>query len=265
MRLGLSSFACAWAIGVPGQLPAKPLDAAGLIALATALGVKVVQLADNLKVADYDVVRDTAERHGIAIELGTRGIDTAHLRNQIALCKQLGSRFLRVVVDTFDREPSPAEIVTAFREVLPDLHAAGVNLGIENHDRFSAATFADIIERVDDSWVGICLDTVNSFGALEGPEVVVKTLSAYVLNLHLKDFVIRRAWHTMGFEIIGAPAGSGRLDIPWLLSELRKAGRDLNVIIEHWPEPEATLAETIAKERRWCEMSVQHMRALIPS
>jgi len=36
------------------------------------------------------------------------------------------------------------------------------------------------------------------------------------------------AGHMMGFEIAGAPAGQGMLDIPWLLGQLRAAGRDPN-------------------------------------
>ena len=56
-------------------------------------------------------------------------------------------------------------------------------------------------------YVGICLDTVNSFGSLEGPEVVIETLAPYTVNLHIKDFDIRRTDHNMGFTIFGTPAG----------------------------------------------------------
>ena len=112
--------------------------------------------------------------------------------------------------------------------------------------------------------MGICLDTVNSFGALEGPEVVVEALAPYTVNLHVKDFIIRRANHMMGFAIEGTPAGQGRLDIPWLLERLRAAGRDPNAIIELWTPPEPDLAATIAKEDAWARESVAYMRSVLP-
>jgi sugar phosphate isomerase/epimerase len=265
MRLGLSSWACAWSIGVPGQEPSHKLDAVGLIAFASDLGLDLVQMADNLPVADYAEVRRAAIRHGISIELGTRGIGAEHLRTQLDLCRLLDSRILRVVIDTREHEPSPDEVVESIKPMLPDLKAAGVTLGIENHDRFSTRTFADIVSRIGDASVGICLDTVNSFGSLEGPEVVVKTLAPMTVNLHVKDFVVLRASHLMGFEITGTPAGEGRLDIPWLLDAIQSTGRNPSAIIEHWPAPEATIEETAAKERLWCERSVENMRKLIPA
>ena len=107
---------------------------------------------------------------------------------------------------------------------------------------------------------GICLDTVNSFGALEGPEVVVQQLAPYTLNLHVKDFTIARVSSNMGFLVTGTPAGEGRLDLPWLFERLRAAGRDVNAILETWPPFGPTLDETIARERTWVETSIRNLR-----
>ncbi len=112
-------------------------------------------------------------------------------------------------------------------------------------------------------WVGICLDTVNSFGALEGPQVVVDTLGPLTVNLHVKDFTIFRASHMMGFTVEGRPAGQGKLDIPWLLGELKRHGRECNAILELWTPPESSLDETIRKEQQWAEESVTYLRKLI--
>jgi sugar phosphate isomerase/epimerase len=137
-------------------------------------------------------------------------------------------------------------------------------LGIENHDRLSASALAEIVDRISSPAVGICLDTANSFGALEGPQWVVQTLGPYVVNLHLKDFTIRREPHMMGFRIEGAPAGQGLLDVPWVLDQLRAFGRDVNVILELWPPPEPDVAATIAKEAMWRAASIRYLRTLIP-
>ncbi len=68
----------------------------------------------------------------------------------------------------------------------------------------------------------------------------------------------------MGFTIEGCPAGEGQLDIPWLLGMLSGLGRCPNAILELWPPPEASLEETINKEKVWAEKSIKFLSTLIP-
>jgi sugar phosphate isomerase/epimerase len=89
-------------------------------------------------------------------------------------------------------------------------------------------------------------------------------LGEYVVNLHIKDFSIRRQSHNLGFIVEGRPAGKGQLDIPWLLERLRSYGRDFNAILELWPPPELTVEDTIRKENMWVSESVRYLRTLIP-
>jgi len=268
VRLGISSYTFTWAVGVPGREPARPMDAAALLLKAAALGVHVVQIADNLPLhrlapTELDALGCRAAALGIAIEIGTRGTAADHLRTYLEIARRLGASLLRVVVDAADHRPEAREVPDLLTPLVPHLEEAQVGLAIENHDCFAAATFAKIIRQVGSPRVGICLDTVNSFGALEGPEVVVRTLAPHVLNLHVKDFTVRRADHQMGFTIEGTPAGRGRLDVPWLLRELRKAGRDPNAILELWTPPAPTIEETVAREDAWAAESIAYLRTLI--
>jgi sugar phosphate isomerase/epimerase len=268
--LGLGTYGVGWGIGVPGhEQPAHPMTAFEFMQLAADLGLRLVQYADNLPLhalsdSEQAALRRQAESAGIRFEVGTRGIASEWLRSYIALARDFGSPLLRVVVDTKDHHPSPEEVVELVRAVLPELETARVTLAIENHDRFKARTFAEIIEAIHSPFAGICLDTVNSFGALEGPEVVVTTLAPYVVNLHVKEFIVRRASHSMGFSITGMPAGQGMLDMPWLLGQLNRFGRTYNAIVEQWPAPEATMEATIAKELDWMRQSVAYLRTVIP-
>jgi sugar phosphate isomerase/epimerase len=268
-RLGLGSYACAWAIGVPGyEQPQEPMDCFGLIRFADELGLRVVQIADNLPLhalsaSEREKLCEEARRRDIALEVGTRGIKPELVRQYIDIARSFGSPILRVVVDSAGHHPEPDEVVSLIREFLPDLEAARITLAIENHDRFKARALADIIKAVDSPLIGVCLDTVNSFGSLEGPEVVIDTLGPYVVNLHVKEFVVRRVSHNMGFVVTGVPAGQGMLDVPWLLGSLQRFGRTFNAIIESWPAPEATMAETVAKELDWARQSANYLRTLI--
>jgi sugar phosphate isomerase/epimerase len=268
MQLGLSSYTYTWAVGVPGYPPDNPCTALDLLERAASLDVGVLQIADNLPLdrlshRETAALGDRAAELNIQIEVGTRGIDPTHLRRYLDLAERFRSPILRVVVDTADHHPSEVEIANSLQAIVPAFERAGVVLAIENHDRFRSRAFVNILEQVNSDHVGICLDTVNSFGALEGPEVVVHLLAPWVVNLHVKDFDIFRADHMMGFTIEGRPAGQGRLNIPWLLERLAPRDRDLSAILELWTPPAPTLPETIEKEAAWAVESVQHLRQFI--
>lgn len=270
MQLGISSFTYTWAIGVPEhEAPAAPLDTTGLLSRAERLGVRVVQIADNLPLhalspAERRTLRARAQAAGISIEVGTRGIAPGHLHTYLELARYFASPILRVVTDTADHRPTADEIVATLASCMPAFESAGICLAIENHDRFKAADLAAIIRRVGSRHIGVCLDTVNSFGALEGPDVVVGTLGPLTVNLHIKEFIVARAGHKMGFSVEGRPAGQGQLDIPWLLQTLRHLDRDVNAILELWTPPEPDMEATIAKEDAWAVDSVRYLRTLIP-
>jgi sugar phosphate isomerase/epimerase len=268
MRLGISSYTYTWSVGAAGHPPPSPMTAVGLLEKAAELGVGVVQVADNLPLAELagdelDAFAARAEQLGVQVEVGTRGTEPGHLRRYLELAERLGSRILRVVADTSERHPSPHEIVADVRTVAGELERAGVTLALENHERLRSAELADVVHRTESEHVGICLDTVNSLGALEGPDAVLDALGPLTVNLHVKDFDVRRVEHMMGFAIEGRPAGQGRLDIPGLLLRLRDLGRDPNAILELWTPPADGLAATIRREQDWAASSVAYLRGLI--
>ncbi len=267
MRLGLGSYGLAWAIGVPGFPVRAPLDAFGLVRRAVEWKLGVVQIDDNLPLEqlpaqDLGALRSLADRSGVELEIGMRGLLEDAVARHLEVARAVGATLLRAVIDAPGFEPAPDEVVASLRRLAPALERAGVTLAIENHDRFPSRALAEMVRAAASPRVGICLDTVNSFGALEGPAVVVEALGPLTVNLHLKEFSVRRATHTMGFVVEGAPAGEGRLDIPWLLRRLRKLGRDFNAILEQWVPPEQDVERTLAKELDWAQRSLAYLRPL---
>lgn len=136
-------------------------------------------------------------------------------------------------------------------------------IAIENRDRLKSEQLAAIAAALP-ATVGICLDPVNSMGALEGPEVVVETLGPYTVNLHLKDFAVVRRSTMMGFQVERRPAGQGMLDIPWVIAKLKSFSRDCNAILKMWPPAEAMLDQSMRLEVEWAESSVRTLRRRIP-
>lgn len=272
MQLGISTYTYGWAIGTvmavrPAARPPLPMDEQALIDRAVQFGVQIVQFGDNLPLHELSKTRLTALKQRcqagqITLELGARGLTPAHLQHYVELANHLGARLLRFVIDAPAYEPAVDEIVAVLRAATPLLHRYGIVLGLENHDRLKAPEFADIVQRVGNGSVGICLDSVNSMGAGEGLAEVVQTLAPYTVNLHVKDLGIGRLPHLMGFQIDGRIAGQGMLNIPWLLAQLKPYGRCQTAVLEQWVVPESSLPETIAKEERWAEMSIEYLKHL---
>lgn len=267
MRLGLSSYAYTWSVGVPGHRPENPLTAVQLLHNAARLNVPVVQIADNMPLdrmppSDIETLADCAQRLGIQVEVGTRGIAPPHLEQYLAFCQRFNSPILRIVIDSQQAHYTAEAATRLLRSQRRAFEQAGVMLAIENHDRLPVAHLAAMVQDLGPDWVGVCLDTVNSLGALEGPAVVVETLGPWIVNLHLKDFTIFRPPHMMGFTVEGRPAGSGQLNVPHLLEILAAHEREFSAVLELWTPPEPSLEQTIRKEQRWVRESVEFLDPL---
>ena len=130
--------------------------------------------------------------------------------------------------------------------------------------KIPAVEMAGVLDEIGSPLLGVVLDTANSLAISEGWKYVTEMLCPYTMCLHLKEFVVNRVWHMMGFTCEGRPAGQGQLDIPWLLDTCRRSRHAYNVIIELWPPEQKTLQETIELEKSWAEESVRFLRGYVP-
>jgi sugar phosphate isomerase/epimerase len=263
MKLGVSSYTWSWAVGIKGYEPERPVDCYGLLEKTRDNNVKVLQLADNISLYGMSAeelvkISDIARNYGISIEVGMRGIEPEKLLKYLDIAKKLGSVIVRTVTHRLDHEA-----LSWIRRVLPSYEEAGVSIALENHDEHRTSELASFVERIGSSILGVCLDTVNSFAALESPGDVVKNLAPYTINLHVKDFDIVRAVHMHGFSIVGRPAGDGRLDIVGIINHLKKYGRDFNAILELWTPYEGSVGDTILKEDEWAIKSIRFLKKIL--
>jgi len=269
LKLGIGTYTYMWSIGFPGVEPTHPLDALGLLEKARSLGVRAVQFGPNLPLSglsprDLGAVLERARAWGMEIEIGTRGLETDHLRSELELAREAGSTLLRTVPELENgRTATVPEVCDRLRAFAPDLEKAQVRLALEN-GKIPARELSDALSSLQSPLVGITLDTVNSLAIPEGTEHVVRTLARHALCFHVKDFVVERAWHMMGFLVEGRPAGKGQMNFPWILQQLRAAGSTANAILELWPPPQAELEATIGLEQAWAEESIRYLRQYIP-
>ena len=266
MLLGISSFTYGWSIGSSHEDGIMPINEYGLIEKARQYQLRCLQVGDNLPVHLFDQYRlvnfkQRLQQHHIRIELGARGLTEEKLDHYINLAGYLNAPLLRFVIDEPGYEPYFDFIVSAIKNVLPVLRNKGITLGIENHDRIKAREFADMMNAIDDKQVGICLDCVNSIGAGEGLEHVLSILAPYTVNLHVKDFSIKRLAHQMGFTVTGSPAGQGMLNLATVMGKLLPYNRCQSAILEQWVVPDDTVEGTVFKEHEWANISIKYLKS----
>ena len=270
MQLGISSWAFQWLAGRPGHPPASPLTPLGLLDKATDLGVKVVQIADNLPIHTYpdDVITafaESARERGILIEVGTSGIDPDNLYRYLELAKQFDSSLVRANFARPENEWGIKQAIAQIRSVMTQYEEAGVVLALENYDHFPVAELAQIITAVASPNIGSCVDPGNSLSCNEDTGRVLDVLGPLVLNLHVKDIAIFREPYNMGFLIEGRACGQGQLDLPWLIKRIQGVGRgDVNAILECWTPWQGSLPASLEVEDDWIKASIQYLRTLIP-
>jgi L-ribulose-5-phosphate 3-epimerase UlaE len=100
-------------------------------------------------------------------------------------------------------------------------------------------------------------------GANEGINEVTRVLGSHTVNLHVKDIIIKRLSHKMGFMIEGCAAGEGILNIPHIIQQLKPYNKCKTVTLEVWSQPEATIEQAIAKEKQWVETSIKYLKTIL--
>lgn len=261
MKLGISTYTYNWAIGMSGYpAPKHPMTATMLLERATDLGAEVVQFCNGIPLhtfSDDDLtrLRAEAESRGLVIELGTAGVEPYRLRQYIAVAQRVGATFIRTLTHSPEMDPTIEEAAGLLAEVLPDLKSSGVTIGIENHDKHTCPELIELVERVGDEHVGICLDTGNNLGALETTQMVLDALLPYTVNVHYKDFSIARVPNQMGFEVTGAIAGQGTVDAAAVFDGVASLDREVNVILEMWHPYLGDVETSITNEDDWARKS----------
>jgi sugar phosphate isomerase/epimerase len=103
-------------------------------------------------------------------------------------------------------------------------------LAIENHKDWRIDQMLDMLGRLGSEYVGVCVDTGNSFALLEHPMAVVEAYAPVGFSAHLKDMAV--AEYEEGFLLADVPLGQGALDLSKMVEILRKANPDIRFSLE---------------------------------
>ena len=239
-------------------------------------------------------LRGTAEEYDMFIE-GSEGLprsrsEIERFAEVVRTAKEAGAKVIRIYCggrryEQFDR----AEQYKAFADrswkslqaVEPMAARHGMRLAIENHKDWRIPDMLEMLERISSDYVGVCIDTGNSFAILEDSMGVVEAYAPWCFATHLKDMAV--AEYEDGFLLADVPLGEGLLDLPKMVRIMRKARPETQFSLEmstrdalkvpcltekYWATfaevPGSDLARTLryVRANAWPEESLPHVSHL---
>ena len=257
-RIGLSTYSFFWQWH---ETAARPVSLADIVTKTASWDVDLLQLCDYPALDRYDAAQAadlaaTGRDLGVDFELGTRGLDTAHLLHYLELAGRLDVTLVRSMV----KREEIADASELLATVVPSYADAGVTLALETYEQIPTRTLVDLVTSADSPHLGIVLDPGNSVAALETPRSTLDLTSALTRNLHVKDFAFSRQAGWVGFTYAGARLGEGLLDYDYLVEQVRPHERGINQIVEHWLVWQGDSESTCRLEDDWTLHNLAYLR-----
>jgi len=269
MLVGIDTYSFHLAFGAhPEFRPLRPMDLFAFMDRASEFGANGFQI-DPMHLASREAsylaaIREEAAVRGLFIEHGIMSIRSAAIRAGVEECVALGANVLRAFIGFERYNPSTRiheEIDRAEKEIrhsLPMLHDIGVRLAIENHGDLTSTELVELVERIDDPAVGICLDTGNALAVFEDPLTAAERMIPFAVTTHFKDCAVIPTGS--GFRVCGTPLGRGILPLEDLFRLIEEQGQVDRLILELPMEPGGSERESLEREEEAVRTSVAFLR-----
>ena len=193
--------------------------------------------------AHIDRVAQAIRRHGMFVELDTRGTDPAHLAHILDIAERLGADVVRTFVmsgggyshgnlaGSFD-PAAFSQAARQLRQVTPLLEKKRIRLAVENHELETSAEILALVEQVDSPWVGVHLDVGNTMMAWEDPLEATLRVAHRAVTTHIKDHILCPNGPEGPAVVCGVPLGMGNLDLEAICRTLYERSTLQRLIIE---------------------------------
>lgn len=189
-------------------------------------------------------LRDYAEQHGLFIDAI---VDPPREKSQlprfeaeIRTAAEVGVQAARTVIipgRRYERFTSLKE----FREfeqrgqrsvelAAPIVEKYRVPLAIENHKDQRNEERLALLKHIDSEYVGVCLDTGNSFALLEDAYGTIADFAPWAKTVHLKDQALQA--YEDGFLLGDIPLGQGSFDLKRMVKIVRQAQPKIRFTLE---------------------------------
>ena len=199
-------------------------------------GAGGMQIPLNVRSESYtSKLREKAESYGMFIDaVGDLPHDQSGVEQFEAVvktAKEAGAEILRCVMmpgrryeeynamEEFNRIRQQA--IRSVELAQPIAAKQRIKLAIENHKVQRIPEMLDVLHHISSEYVGICLDTGNSFVLLEDPIDVAEAYAPWTFTVHYKDQALRE--YEDGFLFADVKYGEGFIDLPRVAQIVRKA------------------------------------------
>ena len=258
MTIGLGTYTFFWQWHHSAE---DPIGWRAMLDKTRDFGCNLFQFCDYAPMHEMDAedareVADYASSRGVVLELGTRGLDVAHMLHYLELARAADASFVRSMVKA-EEAASAKELIGRF---LPAYESAGVRIGLETYEQIRVRELVKLVAEIGSEYLGICLDPGNSVAALDSPVDTIRLSAPYVKNLHVKDFAFSRRDGWIGFTFAGARLGEGLLDYREMVNQVRPEERGINQIVEHWLVWQGDSKQTCLLEDEWTQHSLDYLR-----
>jgi sugar phosphate isomerase/epimerase len=237
-RIGICTFSCHqhWKAVSATHVGVKFTDTLSFARYVRELGAEGVQAplrSQSAKVAKQ-IRAFTEETHGYyegELRLPRNDADLADFETDVQLTREAGASVARAVFTNGRRYEAfktladfcafEAQAEKTLALIEPVLRKHQLKVAIENHKDHTAAELATLMKKISSEWIGVLVDTGNNLALLDEPHAVIETLAPFALSLHLKDMAVQAS--DDGFLLSEVPLGTGMLDLPRIITTLRKA------------------------------------------
>jgi sugar phosphate isomerase/epimerase len=189
-------------------------------------------------------LRRWAEDHEMYIEgsssLADNRFDAERFEKEVLTAKAAGATVVRTVAipgrryeqfssaDEFTRSSQRA--AERLRQVEPIVARHRMRLAVENHKCHRVAERLDLLKQLSSEWIGMCVDTGNSFALCENPMDVVRAYAPFAFSVHVRDQGVQA--YEDGFLFTDTALGQGFLEVPAAVQVLREARPQLHFSLE---------------------------------
>ena len=245
-RLGIDRFSYNVRGGAErsGAVPALVRDPLDFLKHSHSIGAGGIQ--DDIGSRDEayaSQLRRFAEEHDLFIEGSTSlprdASDLERFESHVRTAKAAGAKVVRIAIggrryEQFDKPQQFRDFAQrswkAIQSAEPVAARHGIKLAVENHKDFRIPEMLSMLERLGSQFVGVCVDTGNSFALLEDAMEVVRAYAAFTMSVHLKDMAVCE--YEDGFLLADVPMGEGLLDLPDIVRLLREGRPDIQFCVE---------------------------------
>ncbi len=157
-------------------------------------------------------------------------ISKKELIKLIFLSKKLKTKFIRVKCSNIlscERKnyknkwiSKVNSIIKKINQIKPLLKEYNIKLAIENHQDMDSNDILKIIKHVGGNYIGVNFDIGNAFATCELPIEFFKKTKKYIINVHLKDYIILPT--KKGYALHRCPIMDGDSQISKILLLIKK-------------------------------------------